>query len=193
MLAAFLFCPAVQLTHVSGPADFAEIDQTYDEVRLEADVDFHGLEFPVLQTFSGVFDGGNHTIRGVRADGPLVLQCINCLFRDVRFVDVQISSEAGAASLFEQVQNFTLDNVQVNSSAFSGHVAAAALAQFSFGRLSVNNSVFRDVSVHCFDSKNTSVLVNVLTGSVVVNNSLVRAVWRAGAGLFVRVSQVRVE
>ena len=83
--------------------------------------------------------------------------------------------------------------MQVNSSAFSGHVAAAALAQFSFGRLSVNNSVFRDVSVHCFDSKNTSVLVNILTGNVVVNNSLVRAVSTAGAGLFLRATQIRLE
>ena len=99
---------------------------------LEADVDFHGRAFPALQTFSGEFNGQNHTIRGVRADGPLIGQCINCLFRDARFVDVQISSTDGAA-LFGQAQNLTLQNVELNSSAFSGRDGAAALALFSFG------------------------------------------------------------
>lgn len=133
MLVLFCFCPAVQLTRVSTPEDFAEIDETYDEVWLEADVDFHGRVFPALRTFSGEFRGQNHTVSGVRTDGPLVAQCINCLFRDVRFVDVQVSSAEGGAALFGQTQNLTLDNVQVNTSSFSGHEGAAALALFSFG------------------------------------------------------------
>lgn len=193
MLVLFCLSPALQLTRVARPEDFAGIDETYDEVWLEADVNFHGRAFPALRTFSGEFRGQNHTVRGVRADGPLVGQCINCYFRDLRFVDVQVNSPEGGAALFGQVQNLTLENVQVNVSAFSGGEGAAALALFSFGQLVVNNSVFRDVSVHCFRQGNSSALVNVITGNVLVNNSLVRAVLTADAGLFFRTSQARLQ
>jgi len=139
------------VTSISTPAGFLGMSPT-GSYLLTADIDMHGAALQYANTFSGTFDGGNHTIRNVSqntgsAGTGLFGLLLSATVKNVKLNNFHLQGGA-AGGLAGSCQSAIVQNVavQATTTTISGRDAAGGLCGVMNGGTISNSSATGSVS-----------------------------------------------
>ena len=105
-------------------------------VSLDANVDMTGIDWTMIGSFRGTFDGNGYAIKGVKIHANsdyvgLFNKLVNATFKDVRFIDLDISSNNSASGIgVSFAGTCTFENVYVSGKIACSNTRAGGFVSY---------------------------------------------------------------